>query len=119
MVTGKITVNRESDTDVKIKNCASFSTSRTEIDDVFIDEVDHIYLAMPMYNLIENSDNYSDILVSLWRFKRDGVPAINTNFTIDNSQSFKYEAALGGKIANANNKNSFVKNTKLVVPLKY
>ena len=40
--------------------------------------------------------------------------------TIDNSQSFKYKVALVRKIVNAlNNKNSSVKNTKIVVPLKY
>ena len=31
-----------------------------EINDVFIDEANHIYIAMPMYNLIEYSDNYSN-----------------------------------------------------------
>ena len=36
------------------------------------------------------------------------------------SQSFKYKAAFVGKTANAiNNKNSSVKNTKMVVPLKH
>ena len=40
--------------------------------------------------------------------------------TIDNSQSFKYKAALLGKTANAvNNTNSSVKDAKIVVPLKY
>ena len=40
--------------------------------------------------------------------------------TIDNSQSFKYKVALVRKKVNAvNNKNSSVKNTKIVVPLKY
>ena len=40
--------------------------------------------------------------------------------TIDNSQSFKYKAALLGKTADAvNNTNSSVKDTKIVVPLKY
>ena len=38
--------------------------------------------------------------------------------TIDNSQSFKYKAALVGK-TDANNGNSFGKYTKIVVPLKY
>ena len=28
---------------------------------------------MPMYNLIEYSDNYSDTSGSLWNFKRDGI----------------------------------------------
>ena len=29
---------------------------------------------MPMYNLIEYSDNYSDTSGSLWQFKRDEQP---------------------------------------------
>ena len=36
-----------------------------------------------------------------------------------NSQSFKYKAAPVGKTADVNNGNGFVKNTKIVVPLKY
>ena len=32
---------------------------------VFVDEANHIYIAMPMYNLIEYSDNYSDTSGSL------------------------------------------------------
>ena len=40
--------------------------------------------------------------------------------TIDNSQSFKYKVALVRKTVNVvNNKNSSVKNTKIVVSLKY
>ena len=36
-----------------------------------------------------------------------------------NSQSFKYKAALVGKTSNYSNPNIFVKNTKIIVPLKY
>ena len=40
--------------------------------------------------------------------------------TIDNSQSFKYKAALARKTSDAlDNTNSSVKNVKIVVPLKY
>ena len=39
--------------------------------------------------------------------------------TINSSQSFKYKAALVGKIEDAANENSFVKNTKVVVPVNY
>ena len=74
---------------------------------------------MPMYNLIEYSDNYSDTSGSLWQFKRDEVPANNVGLTINNSQSFKYKAAVVGKTANHNNGKSSVKDTKIVVPLKY
>ena len=38
---------------------------------------------------------------------------------VDNSQSFKYIAALAGKTSRYVNPNSSVKNTKIVVPLKY
>ena len=39
--------------------------------------------------------------------------------TIDNSQSFKYKATLLGKTADHNDGKSFVKDAKMVVPLKY
>ena len=39
---------------VAFKNCALFSTCKTEIDDVFIYEENHIYTAIPMYNLTEH-----------------------------------------------------------------
>ena len=72
-----------------------------------------------MYNLMEYSDNYSDRSGSLWQFKRDEDPTNNVDLTIDNSQSFKYKTALVGKTANKNNRNSFAKETKIVLPLKY
>ena len=75
---------------------------------------------MPMYNLIQYSDDYSDKSWSLWQFKRDEVPNNNANVTVDNSQSFKYKAALVENTANVvNNTSSYVKNTKIFVPLKY
>ena len=73
-----------------------------------------------MYNLIEYSDNYSDTPGNLWQFERDEVPNNNDDLTADNSQSFKYKAALVGKTADAvNNTNRSVKYAKIVVPLKY
>ena len=49
---------------------------------------------MPMYNLIEYSENYSDTSGSSWCFKRDE----RTNNLIvtndDNAPSFKYKASL-------------------------
>ena len=87
---------------------------------MFVDEANHIYVAMPMYNLIEYSDNYSGASGSVWQCKRDEVPANNADLSVDNSQSFKYKATLAGKTADAvNNTNNSVKNTKTVFPLKY
>ena len=105
---------------LRLKTVKPFSTCTAKINDVFVDEVNHIYIALPMYNLIDYSDNYSDTSGSLWQFKRDEVPANNADLTINNSQSFKYKAALLGKTADAvNNTNSSVKEAKIVVPLKY
>ena len=73
-----------------------------------------------MHNLIEYSNNYSDTSASSRQFKRDEVTNKNADLTINNSQSFKYKAALLGKTADAvNNPNSSVKEAKIVVPLKY
>ena len=70
--------------------------------------------------MIDYSDNYSETSGSLWQFKKNEVPAGNNNLSINNSQSFKYKAALSGKTADAvNNMNSSVKEAKIVVPLKY
>ena len=51
---------------------------------------------MPMYNLIEYSDNYSDTSGSLWDFKWDEI-VDNANVTNDNTApSFKYKANIIG-----------------------
>ena len=72
---------------------------------------------MPMYNLIEYSDNYSDTSGSLWNFKRDEIEE-DADLTINNASSFKYKANLiGNTVADgANRKNE---NVKIAVPLKY
>ena len=57
-----------------------------EIHGVFIDKANHVYIVMPMYNLIEDTDNYSDTSGSLLEFKRDEVPPNDDNFTINNSR---------------------------------
>ena len=53
LVTGNITVNNADDTTkVAFKNCSPFRKCRIEINETFIDEADHINIAMLMYNLI-------------------------------------------------------------------
>ena len=117
LVTGDVTVTADNKTDVAFKNCAPFYTCNSEINDVFTDEANHIYIAMSMQNLIEYSNNTSR---SLQQFKRDKVQNNNDNLTIDNPQSFKYKAALVGKTSDAgNNENSSVENTNITDPLKY
>ena len=61
LVTGNITATvGDANTKVPFKNCAPFTKCITEINETFIDGVEHINGTMSMYNLIEYSDNYSD-----------------------------------------------------------
>ena len=85
-------------TKVACKNCTPFRKCRIEMDETFIDEAEHINIVMPMYNLIEYSDNYSDTSGSLWQFKRDEIEGdvdltVDGNYILDNSSSFKYKSS--------------------------
>ena len=62
---------------VAFKNCALFTKCLTYINDEHFDGANNLDIIMPMYNLIEYSDNYSDISGSLWQFKRDESPVTN------------------------------------------
>ena len=120
LVTGDITVNAVKNTNVVFTNCAPFSTCTTnDINDIFVDQANHIYIAMPMYNLIEYSNNYSDPSGSLWQFKRDEVTDKDAGLSINNSDSSKYKAILLGKTANHNDRKRSVKDAKIVLSLKY
>ena len=83
LVTANIPVVRaNNNTKVAFKTCALFRKCRTEINETFIDKAEHINIAMPMYNLIEYSDNYFDTSGSLWQFKRDEIEGI-VDITVD------------------------------------
>ena len=70
---------------------------------------------MPMYNLIEYSDNYSDTSGSFWQFKRDDVIDNADVTNDDDSPSFKYKAGLIGNTEENERKN----RVKTAVLLKY
>ena len=83
LVTANIAVTRTiliAVAQVAFKNCVPFKDCKTEINDTFLDYADFINIEMPMYNLIDYSDNYSDSSRSLWGFKRDTI-ANNANAT--------------------------------------
>ena len=77
---------------------------------------------MPMYNLIEYSDNYSDTSGSLQQFKKDGSPVTNDGnldkLSTDNSTSFKYKSNFIRESTVVADNRVF-KNVKTAVPLKY
>ena len=51
---------------VIFKNCAPFTNCIREINNTQIDNAKDIDIVMPMYNLIEYSDNYAKTTGSLW-----------------------------------------------------
>ena len=73
---------------------------------------------MPMYNLIEYSDNYAKISGSLWQYCKV-IPAVNINneivgFTRGNTtNSFDFKAKITCKTGN-----NGTKNVEIMVPLK-
>ena len=56
----------ERDEGAAFKNCAPFSNCISEINNTQVDNAKDIDIVMPMYNLIEYSDNYAKTTGSLW-----------------------------------------------------
>ena len=86
-VEGTITVNNIAAADadanntnkiVIFKNCAPFTICISEINNTQVDNAKDIDIVMPMYNVIEYSDNYSKTSGSLWQYCKD-IPAVNNN----------------------------------------
>ena len=123
LVKGKITIAgagadaaaRQADERDKVvifENCAPFTNCISEINNTQIDNAKDIDIVMPMYNLIEYSDNYAKTTGSLWQFLRD-EPV--TDDDIEDSESFKFKKKITGKTPNNDNK----KDVEIMVPLKY
>ena len=100
----------ERDKGVVFKNCAPFINCKTEINNTEIDNAKDIDIVMPMYNLIEYSDNYSKTSGRLWQYYKD-----EPNDNLTDSESFKSKIKITGKAPNNGNK----KNVKTIAPLKY
>ena len=111
LVKGTISVNNTAaqgaaanNTNKKVifKNCAPFTNCISEINNTHIDNAKDIDIVMPMYNLIEYSDNYAKTTGSLWQYCND-IPALDanneiTNFIEDNlTDSFKFKAKIIGE----------------------
>ena len=110
------------DSSVAFKNCVLFTRCVTHINDEHVETAENLDIIMPMYNLVEYSDNYADSSGILYQFKRNEFPINDAgnpnNAAVDNSTSFKYKASLLGKATDADGNDRSLKNTKIVVPLK-
>ena len=100
----------ERDRGLAFKNCAPFTNCISEINNTQKDNCKDIDIIMPMYNLIEYSDNYAKISGSLWQYYRD-----EPNDNLANCESFKSKIKITGKTTNNGNE----KDVKIMVPLKY
>ena len=121
LVNGRITITRardnaaarqadERDKGVIFKSCAPFIKCISIINNTEIDNAKDIDIAMPMYNLVEYSDNYSKTYGSLWQYYKD-----DPNDNIAESESVKYKLKITGKTPDDGN----TKDVEIIVPLKY
>ena len=81
---------------------------------------------MPMYNLIEYSDNYSKISGSLWQYCKDIPTANNVGNIVDFNGAnatdlFNSKTKITGQIAadNNNGNNAGRVDVEIMVPLKH
>ena len=128
LVKGNISVNNTAaegaaanNTNKKVifKNCAPFTNCISKINNTQIDNAEYIDIVMPMYNLIEYSDNYSKTSGSLWQYCKD-IPAedddgniINFN-GVNNTYSFNFK----NKLTSQTNNDGII-NVEIMVSLKY
>ena len=128
LVKGTIAVNNTAVADadanntnkkVIFKNCAPFTNCISEINNTQVDNAKDTDIVMPMYNLIEYSDNYSKTSGSLWQYCKD-IPAVDNNNAIVNfaennlTDSFNFKVKMTGQTGDDG-----TKNVEIMVPLKY
>ena len=102
----------ERDKGVAFKNCAPFTNCISEINNTQVDNAKDIDIAMPMYNLIEYSDNFAKTSGSLWQYFKDQP---DDNDDMDESKSFKSKIKITGKTPDDDNE----KDVEIMAPLKY
>ena len=111
---------------VIFKNCAPFTSCICKINNTQIDNAEYIDVVMPIYNLIEYSNNYSKTSGSLWQYCKE-IPAINDNEDITDfdwanaTDSFNFKTKITGQTA-ANNNNGKIAgrvDVEIMVPVKY
>ena len=109
LVKGTITITDAGDNDavkrldernksVIFKNCAPFTKWISRINGIEVDNTEDIDIVMPIYNMIEYSNNYSKASGSLWQYYKD-----DPNNNITQSESFKSKINISGKTPAAGN----------------
>ena len=125
LVDGTIrTTNAINATRLALKNYAPFTKCNLEINNEHVDTAENLDIVIPMYNLIEYSDNYQDSSATLYQYKQEESPEDDAvaDLTADNSaSSFEYKIKLLGNATEVAGNAAGVRrlNVKIVVPLKY
>ena len=93
---------------VIFKNCAPFTNCISKINNTQIDNAEYIDIVMPMYNLIEYSDNYSKTSGSLWQYCKDIRAVNNAGDIVDfdganATDLFNFKTKMTGQTAADNN----------------
>ena len=128
IVKGTITVNNTAadgaaanniNKKVIFKNCTPVTNWISEINNTQVDNAKDIDIVMPMYNLIEYSDNYAKTSGSLWQYCKDIPPVNNNNAIVDFTgayltNSINFKAKVTGQTGDDG-----TKNVEIMVPLKY
>ena len=121
-VNNAVTAEAPTNVDKKVifKNYVPFANCLSKINNAQIDNVEYAEIVMPMYNLIEYSDNYSKTSGSLWQYCKE-IPAVNNARVIvifngvNATDSFNFKAKITGKT----NDDGDIENVEIMVPLKY
>ena len=127
---GTITVEGTSDANKRnkkiiFKNSAPFTLYISKINKTLVDNTKYFHIVMPMYNLLEYSNNYSMTLGNLWNYYWDAVSDATTktndaNFKTNNNKttksiSFEYKIKIIGRTPADDN----ILDTEVVALLKY
>ena len=109
----------DANTRLALKTCALSTKCNLEINDEHVDTAENLDITIPMYNLIEYSENYQDSSATFYQYERDEPPEYDAvaDLTADNSSSFKYKVSLlGNPVLDGN---ITKRSVKVVLPLKY
>ena len=131
VVKGAITVEGANDANrrhkkLTFRNNAPFRSCMSRINNTFTDNAEDLDIVMPIYNLLEYSNNYSMKSGSLrYYYKNEINDSANENNDADNyriinnkattSKSFDLRQKIIGRTPNDNN----ILEANVVVPLKY
>ena len=119
LVKGTISVNNSAAQGAAVNNTNKKVIFKNCANNTQIENATDIDIVMPMYNLIEYSNNYAKTTGSLWQYSKD-IPAGNANdeiivFDVNNvTDSFNFKVKITSRTGNNGRK-----DVEIMVPLKY